>query len=138
MSVNNLQLGTIHALLKQTGTADNKRDMVYSITGGRSESTRDLTAQEAQNMISKLQAIQAAKPAVNDECDRKRKRLIGMAYGIGENADFAKAWCEKYGVFQTKKKFNEYSSTELSALIAKFEKVHKHRVKKALEFEKQK
>lgn len=138
MNVSNAHLGTIHALLKQTGTADNKRDMVYSITNGRSESTRDLTAQEAQNMISKLQAIQAAKPAVNDECDKKRKRLIGMAYGIGENAAFAKAWCEKYGVFQTKKKFNEYSSTELSALIAKFEKVHKHRVKKALEFEKQK
>lgn len=128
MTVTNTQLKGIHAALKQCGFENSKADLVHSFSNGRTESSRDLTRKEAQELLDYLN--NKIEP---DECDKKRKRLIGMAYGIGANTAFVKAWCEKYGVFGLKKKFNEYNSRELSGLIAKFGLVEKHAVTKILE-----
>jgi hypothetical protein len=127
MQVNHAQLGQIHKLLKQTGREANKADLVASFTDGREESSAKMTYEEATKLINHL-----SMQTQPDDCDKKRKRLIGMAYGIGANAQFVKAWCEKYGVYGVKKEFNKYDSKELSGLISKFSKVERHRVEKTL------
>ncbi|MBX2903109.1 MAG: hypothetical protein KF872_06075 [Chitinophagales bacterium] len=114
-------------LLKKADAVSNKKDMVYSVSDGRTESTCDLTFVEANVLIERLKNIVGNKDA---ELDAKRKRLIAMAFSMGGDVNFAKKWCEKYGTGGTKKKFNEYTSKELSALIAKFQKVKKHTLNK--------
>lgn len=129
MRIDTNQLKRIHAAIQLLGLQKNKADLVHSFSNGRCESTKDLTYAEANEMLQHLNVH--VQPT--EECDKKRKRLIGMAYGIGANSEFVKAWCEKYGVYGVKKKFNQYDSRELSGLIAKFSKVEKHTVEKTLE-----
>jgi hypothetical protein len=120
----------LHRLLSASRQTAYKADLVYSFSGGRTESSRELSTNEAAALILHLKG---RKPTESYDCEQKRKRLIGMSYGIGQNAEFVKKWCEKYGVGGAKKRFNEYNSRELSGLIAKFAKVEKHRVEKTLE-----
>ena len=54
-------------------------------------------------------------------CEKLRKALIAKSYVIGEEVEFVKNWCEKYGVFETKKKFNDYNAQELKGLLEKFD-----------------
>ncbi len=61
-------------------------------------------------------------------CDKLRKALIAKSYAIGERVEFMKSWCEKYGVFDNKKKFNDYNAQELKGLLEKFNRVVKHRI----------
>lgn len=128
MTITPNQLKGIHAAIKRLKLEKNKKDLVFSFSKENSDSTKDLTRAQAQELLDYLN--NKIEP---NECDKKRKRLIGMSFGIGANTEFVKAWCEKYGVFGKKKKFNEYDSRELSGLIAKFQFVEKHRVEKVLE-----
>jgi hypothetical protein len=107
---------------------DMKESLVSEASGGRTTHSSELTDAEAQALIGKLRAKEE-KPY--DECDRYRKRLIAMSYGIQEDATFVKAWCEKYGVFNEKKKFNAYQKKELIGLIEKFKKVVAARMEQA-------
>lgn len=66
-------------------------------------------------------------------CDKLRKALIAKSYAIGEHVEFVKSWCEKYGVFEHKKKFNDYNAQELKGLLEKFNRVVKHRIERVSE-----
>lgn len=61
-------------------------------------------------------------------CEKLRKALIAKSYAIGEGVDFVKGWCEKYGVFEHKKRFNDYNAQELKGLLEKFNRVVRHRM----------
>jgi hypothetical protein len=63
-------------------------------------------------------------------CEKLRKALIAKSYAIGERTEFVKSWCEKYGVFENKKKFNDYNAQELKGLLEKFNRVVKHRIER--------
>lgn len=106
-----------------------KKDLVFSFTDGRSESSRDMTDQEAKEMINYLENIKTAP----DPADRMRKKIISQAREMhwekrdnGKRvADMARveAWVIKYGVL--KKPLNDYKINELPALVTQFDKVYK-------------
>lgn len=119
----------LHLLLAQSGKRQHKKELVFSFTSGRSESSRGMTDQEARDMIAYLEgSVTALDPA-----DRMRKKIISMAREMGwekrvagkriADMDRIKAWVMKYGQF--KKPINEYEINELPALVTQFEKVYK-------------
>lgn len=75
-----------------------------------------------------MNVLPDCEDASKARCEKLRKALIAKSYAIGERAAFIKCWCEKYGVFNTKKKFNDYNAQELKGLLEKFNRVIKHRV----------
>lgn len=105
-----------------------KEELIHEATGGRTTHSSEMTDAEAQALIGKLTVAQVREV---DYRDKLRKRLIAMSYSIQESQTFVKDWCEKYGVFEVKRKFNEYSEHELRGLIEKFKKVVAHRKEKA-------
>lgn len=118
---------SIHALLSEAGLHSQKANIIAGITQGRTESSKDMTDMEARQMITYLK-LECGKQHVDR--DKKRKKLIALAYSIGENTQFAIGWAEKYGVNGVKRKFNHYSKQELHLLIEKFQNtVVEHRIK---------
>lgn len=123
----------LHALLNQLNLMEMKQSLVEQITNGRATSTKDMTEDEAKELIATLLGQIARKtgahPAneVLPDGDKYRKRLIAMAYNMSPKPEnpqqFVKDWCEKYGVFGKKKPFNDYTISELIGLIEKFKKV---------------
>lgn len=108
--------------LHNRGLRSQKENIVYGLSGDRTFSASQLTDEEILSFIN--------QPKSSDEvdCDRLRKRLIAMSYSIGESVDFVAQWTEKYGIRNTKKKFNDYNKTELIGLVAKFKNVINHRI----------
>ena len=91
--------------------------------GGKREGKADGKA-DGKAVVEK---VSWSKPDHNSPENTKRRRLFAMAYGIwGVSEDTRsriKTWCETMGAGGTKRKFNEYTSAELSKLIGKFQKV---------------
>lgn len=118
------------ALINHHGiNADQKDGIVWDYTGGRTHHSSELTDEEATGLIRNLQAMgnRGKTWVAKDPCDNIRKQLIAMSYSIGEDLDFVKGWCEKYGIYGEKKRFNSYSVKELIGLREKFRKVVKDR-----------
>lgn len=113
--------------LKHAGidSAD-RADYIQEWTDGRTSSAREMTDIEAVKVIRHIN-VEYRKATKADLRDQLRKRLIGMAYGIGFDTEWCKQWCEKNGVGAGEKrvckKFNQYTVSELYALRAKMEKV---------------
>jgi hypothetical protein len=121
----------VHGILAKRGLMDMKESIVRQFTQGRTSSSADMTDEEAKHLINNFNNVSpAVKPIVNDALDKKRKQLFAMGYSIGEQPAFVKNWCETMGVGNDKRKFNDYSHSELIALVAKFKKVVEHRVGK--------
>jgi hypothetical protein len=122
----------IHAILAENNVKHRRAELVYSFSE-RTNSLAALTDDEAEAFKKWLQVTYPAKKTQpkgespqksnwNDPaCAKLRKRLIAMSFSIGEDTEFVKAWCEKYGAFGVKKKFNEYNQRELIALCEKFQ-----------------
>lgn len=118
----------LHLLLNQTGKAPHKKELVSSFTSGRSDSSRDMTDQEARDLISYLEGSKTTP----DPADRMRKKVISMAREIGweirnnngKVADMQRIrnWVTKYGYL--KKPLNDYTANELPRLVTQFEKVY--------------
>lgn len=127
--MNNVLNGRIHLLLSQSGKAAHKKELVSSFTSGRSDSSRDMTDQEARDLISYLEGSKTAP----DPADRMRKKIISMAREIGWEMRTAKGkvadieriknWVLKYGYL--KKPLNDYGINELPRLVTQFEQVYK-------------
>lgn len=121
---------SIHALLSEAGLSSQKSNIIAGITQGRTESSKEMTDMEARQMITYLK-MECGK--MHADKDKKRKKLIALAYSIGENTQFVIAWAEKYGVNGVKRKFNQYTKQELHLLIEKFQNtVIEHRIKNNL------
>lgn len=117
----------LHTLLSSTGLMAQKADLVSGMTQHRTESSREMTDAEARELIQYLQGEQDRSKLA---CDKKRKKLIALAYSIGENPHFVIGWAEKYGVNNVKRKFNDYDKQELHLLIDKFQRtVIENRIK---------
>jgi hypothetical protein len=118
-----------HLLLTQTGKKPHKAALVYSFTNGRSESSRDMTNQEAKELVHYLENINTA----DDPADRMRKKIISMAREMGwelrtatgkvADMERIKNWVTKYGYL--KKPLNDYQINELPRLVTQFEQVYK-------------
>jgi len=119
----------LHLLLTQTHNTVFKKALVFGFTSGRSDSSRDMTDQEAREMIQYLEGQNTAP----DPADRMRKKIISMAREMGWEIRTAKGraadmeriknWVLKYGLH--KKPFKDYQVNELPALVTQFERVYK-------------
>ncbi len=130
MSITNGQIKQFHTLLSKLNLQeDQKRDLIYKATSGRGDHTRDMTFEEAKDLIQYLN-IQA-----NEAGNRMRKKILHYChlmqwYISGTNKlDFARIdrFCIKSGFKH--KEFNKYSPKELPTLITQFEEVYKHYIK---------
>jgi hypothetical protein len=117
----------LYGLLNKTGLMKDKANLIYGITKGRSESSKDLSFEEARLVINYLQTQDKTTDGIN----KMRRKIISMAHEMHwhlpgtQKIDMERlnAWCEKYGY--GKKKLNDYSYNELPALVSQFTKVYK-------------
>ncbi len=110
------------------GNTNSKEDTVKDFTDGRTVKLTDLTIQELQELVRRLNTL-AGKPkiVVKDKGDSMRKSIIAIFKSIGDTTEDAIAWAEKQGVRGVKKPFNNYTNGELYVLIQVAENVKKSR-----------
>jgi hypothetical protein len=126
MNIQPHQNRILHSLLNATKMIVQKEDLVYSFTGGRSTTSKELTYQEAGALITHLKTLDAAH--------KMRRKIISMAHEMGwqvrvsspnggsrmgADMDAVNAWCKKYSF--GKKPLNEYTTRELPRLVTQFE-----------------
>jgi hypothetical protein len=69
------QIAKIHALLNNLGILEQKADIVYNLTDGRTESSKQLTVNEARRLITNL--------AEYDPNERLKSLIFSLAYQAG-------------------------------------------------------
>jgi len=69
------QIVKLHALLHNLGLKDQKADIIYNLTEGRTESSRELTIDEARRLITSL--------AGYDPNERLKSIIFSLAYQAG-------------------------------------------------------
>jgi hypothetical protein len=133
-----------NTLLAKSVMKDQKRDLIAQVSNGRTESTKELTDAELQQLIDGLQGLQP-KPQDNN-ANKMRRYILSMAhqmnwYVTNEEGDFIMKkgkpvldfkrinnWCVKFGSFG--KQLNDHSVKELTTLTTNFERVLKHSLSK--------
>lgn len=116
------QLQMIHILLNELNIINRKPDLVYSFSQGRTESSRELTLQEAKEIIEFLKN--------SEENKRLIKRVWHIAYELkiivngnksemSMNAAKLDAFCKQRG--SVKKCIRDQSINELKKTIKQFE-----------------
>ena len=118
------------ALLTELGIVEERAAIISGFTDGRTDSSRDLSDLDAALLIKQIEK-QYGVDRERDNCEKLRKRLIGMSYGCGKDAKFVIDWAENHGVKDkhgnlNKRLFNYYNTAELLTLIGVFTKVCKH------------
>ncbi len=130
------QLKKIHAMFTRMGIApEDKRNIVYSFTGGRTVSTKDLTLEEARILINRLSDYD--KETYGKECRKVLSAIyklsfdIGMSYGETEAdrlMNYAKIskFCRERGT--VKKNISEMNLHELKQTKKQFEAMFQRNV----------
>jgi hypothetical protein len=116
--------------LTELGIVEERAAIISGFTNGRTDSSRDLSDLDAALLIKQIEK-QYGVDRERDNCEKLRKRLIGMSYGCGKDAKFVIEWAENHGVKDkhgnlNKRLFNYYNTAELLTLIGVFTKVCKH------------
>ncbi len=125
--MNHAQNKALHYLLNNRGLIPQKEMLVLSYTNGRSRSSKDLSFQEAGELISYLKTL--------DHSHKMRRKIISMAHELGWHLppspngegkgvrridmNAINEWCKKYGF--GKKELNEYTESELPKLVTQFQ-----------------
>lgn len=126
------QLKAIHSAISKKGLKDSKKSIIKEASAERTESTKDLTYQEAQKL---LMFLNNDKTSEQQGIDKMIRKLMAMAYDIRwittyscVDADQVKTkknysqvyeWVKKYGYL--KKELKNYSYSELPKLLTQFE-----------------
>ena len=116
--------------MTELGIVEERAAIISGFTNGRTDSSRDLSDLDAALLIKQIEK-QYGVDRERDNCEKLRKRLIGMSYGCGKDAKFVIEWAENHGVKDkhgnlNKRLFNYYNTAELLTLIGVFTKVCKH------------
>jgi len=120
------QLQLIHYLLKKQNLMDSKPDLCFSFSNGRTESSRELTMNEASELISYLKN--------NDNRSEYIRRIWYLGYQSGIiygntpedkaiNSAMLNLFCKKKGVI--KKPLHEQELDELKRTVRQFEAIAK-------------
>lgn len=121
------QLKKLHTLLHKSGLMEQKAGMVSSYSGGRTASSRELTAAEANALIRFL--------VQNNERQKLIRRIwhlafeCGIIYGAGKldmniNAGKLDLFCKTRGT--VKKPLSEQNVSELKRTHRQFECIYRH------------
>lgn len=125
--INKAQILKIHVLLSQMKLMEQKVDFIYQFSNGRVTSTKELTNQEATDLIKHLSKY--------DPCDKMRKKVFALAYeaGIiwGETLEDKKMNAAKLNMFlrdrgTVKKDLSKIKSEELIKVVSQFQQIIKH------------
>jgi hypothetical protein len=121
------QIAKLHVLLNNLGIAEQKAEIVYNITDGRTESSKELTIDEARRLIINL--------AEYDPNERLKSLIFSLAYqaGIiyGSTADDKKMNAAKLNLFlkergAVKLELNQMHYKELVKVHRQFEAIVKN------------
>lgn len=124
MKNNYARLFAIIARVNKSGGNITHKQLVYNFTGGRTESLKDLSFAEFQELERQLMKLSPVKyEPKHDPLDASRKAVIAQFRSIGRTAGDAIAWAEKYGAKGIKRRFNDYTGQELYILIKNAERV---------------
>jgi len=119
------QLITANTLISKLGISpEQKREIIFGFTSGRSGSSKDLTHDEAVLLIGHLKSLDPDEK----KAEIMRRKVISMAHEIGwhqpgtNKIDMPRldGWCKKFGYL--KKGLNAYTLSELPKLVTQFEK----------------
>lgn len=124
---------TLHALLAQTGLSAHKANLINGITKGRTESSKQLSNFEANELLAYLRTQlhnkRQALNSIDEKANRMRKKIISLAWQMNwvNNSgacDIPRInnWCIKYGYLH--KPFNNYIYAELPKLLTQFENLY--------------
>ena len=120
------QLQKLHIMLHQLGLNNEKQNLVYSISKGRTVSSKELTLAEAKLLIESL--------VTDDPNERMRKKVFALAYeaGIiwGDTFEDKKMNAAKLNLFlqergTVKKLLNKMTSAELTKVVTQFSQMLK-------------
>ncbi|MBD5346188.1 MAG: hypothetical protein HDR92_09600 [Bacteroides sp.] len=120
------QLKMVHMLLHQTGLASWKKELIHSFSGGRTTSSRELTAEEAKSLINRLKE--------NSEKESLIRRIwylayeSGIIYDAGDedirlNAGKIDLFCKMNGT--VKKSLTDQTLAELKRTHRQFEAINR-------------
>lgn len=132
-----IQLRTI--ISKQGLSEEEKEDLVYNATNGRTTSIREMHTAEA---IALREALNG-KPEQPYEIGKKRRmkrQILALVHEMGWQYETEEgklkvdmkrvnAYCESRGYL--KKPFDDYTEKELPRLVAQFKKMHKNYLQNA-------
>jgi len=127
----------LFALLNQSGLMEHRKDVVYSFTNGRTESTKELEQKEYKALIDYLKVVKENTTEKDDfmKGEHMRKRIFSMCHQYGWTAfdatkrkhtvdvDKLNGWMQKYSYLH--KSINQYKYNELPQLVTQFETVLK-------------
>lgn len=125
MLINPLQNKMLHSLLNHTGLLHMKAELVYSYSGNRTSSSKELTMTEAAALISYLKS----QPNEQAQCQQMRRKIIAKAHKMrwekNGKADMQRIenWCMQYGGF--KKRLNDHTYNELVQLVTRFDNMYR-------------
>lgn len=109
------------------GNPNTKVEVVKEFTNNRTASLQDLSDRELQELVDCLNELTGSKyaPTTPEEVtkDKLRKAIISQFHLMHRTPSSAKAWAEKYGLKNAKKRFNDYTATELFILLKNAEQV---------------
>jgi hypothetical protein len=128
---NQAQVKAIYSLLGQHGLRDEKENIVSAFTGGKTNSVRAMSFEEAKALISHLKTLDPSDKA----SDKMRNKIISMAHEMSwriEGTDridmkHLNGWCIAHSYL--KKKLDDYKHNELPKLVSQFEEVYKSYLK---------
>lgn len=111
---------------------EDRHQLVYSFTKGRTRSTSDLSDYEAEQLINELESKKY------QGANKMRRKIISMAYEMKWGAPYTEesrkeavrsidAWCMKSGYI--KKPLNDFTYDELPKLVTQFQEVYKSYLK---------
>jgi hypothetical protein len=126
--VTNAQLSKIHVMLMQMNLIDDKAGIIQQFTNGRATSSKDMSFDEATELIRQLVAT--------EPCDRMRKKVFAMAYEAGliwgdlpedkkMNAIKLNQFLKGRGAI--KKEISAMSKNDLVKVVSQFEQIVKHK-----------
>ena len=127
VAINKSQLICINTLISKLQLQKEKKDMVNGFSSGRTETSKELSFDEATAMISYLKS----RDPDEKRSENMKNYIIQMAHQMfwhlpnTRKIDMKRLnnWCIKFGYLH--KKLDDHSYKELPTLVTQFEKVLK-------------
>lgn len=124
------QNAQLHTLLTRLDLQEEKADLVYQHTQGRTTRSSEMLYNECASLIGYLNNMVSRKQRsrfdYNDPANRMRRKILSICHEMGWETDSGKidwprlnAWLLKYGYLH--KGLNDYTAKELPRLVTQFE-----------------
>lgn len=136
--INSQQLKAFNCLIHKLNLTEHKATMVEGATQGRATSSKDLSFDEARDLIKQLNEMAERADGNSEAITKMRGKIMYYARQMGWEkknlqgrtvADVSRidAWCIAFSY--KKKKMNFYKYAELPKLVSQFAEVYKHFLK---------